>query len=56
MTPSTNPISFKCLNIIKERYPKFITNKDVFIEQESDVPVGSGYGTLSFCRFSICFR
>lgn len=55
MTPSTNPISFKCLNIIKERYPKFITNKDIFIEQESDVPVGSGYGTSASAVLGICF-
>lgn len=55
MTPLTNPISFNCLNIIKERYPKSIANKDILIEQKSDVPVGSGYGTSASAVLGICF-
>ncbi|HNR43825.1 MAG TPA: pantoate kinase [Methanofastidiosum sp.] len=52
---NNTPVSLKCLNIIKEKYPKYFFNKDVIIEHESDVPIGSGFGASASAALGICF-
>ena len=49
------PVSLKCLHLITEKYPKYFINKDIIIEHESDVPIGSGFGASASAALGICF-
>ncbi len=52
---NTNSVSFNCINLIKERYPKYFVNKSILIEHYSDVPVESGFGASASAALGICF-
>jgi len=48
-------VSFRCIDLIKKRYPKSLENKDILIEHESDVPIDSGFGASASAALGICF-
>jgi len=54
-TKNSAPVSLNCINLIKERYPEYFTNKSILIEHESDVPVESGFGASASAALGICF-
>ncbi|MCC7571909.1 MAG: hypothetical protein KO464_00795 [Candidatus Methanofastidiosum sp.] len=49
------PVSLNCINLVKKKYLKYFTNKDILIQHESDVPVESGFGASASAALGICF-
>ena len=52
---NTATVSFRCIDLLKEKYPKYFQNKDILIEHENDVPLDSGFGASASAALGICF-